>query len=119
MIIPSFQLGEASEWALLQSPPFEGRPPGEMKSATPKRMAKPTNQPEGVEEAYASCIDGNGRLQVSTWARDDVMRLQQQSQGEHLLDHPNGWRQSTRRVGNMVTLRGAVGAAEETRKDWW
>ena len=41
-------------------------------------------------EANKSARRSRGSLRVmSTWDRDDVMRLQQQSQGEHLLDHPN------------------------------
>ena len=34
------------------------------------------NQPAGVEEAFfASCLDANGRMEVSIWARNDIVKL--------------------------------------------
>ena len=75
-----------------------------------------TSQPEGVaEKYYVSCLASNGRLQVSTKARDDVNHLQLRSPCEHLLEHINWGADQHADVGNVQTVWAEIGVVEESR----
>ena len=91
----------------------------EIKSATPKWMTKPRktgtqiSQTESRQQYFASYIDGIGRFHVCSKVRYDAKQLQQRSQCEHFLEQLGS--QSTRRVGNVQTVRAAIGGEKETR----
>ena len=64
---------------------------------------------------YASRFDANGRLQVSTRARSDVVKLQRKLNAITFLDISSREPIDTQR-GRCAD---SVGAVEKTRKDWW